>query len=332
MEQKENIRIEELLPRYCDGNVTMEERHWVEQWMAESEEHQKIVRQMYLINLSADTLSVMNRVQPEKALQKVNRRIRLSEAKLWLHRLEQAAAILFLPLLGLYWFFPRTAEKEVRWLTVQTNPGMTTQLTLPDGSHVSLNSESSISYPEVFTDQTRNVKLSGEAYFEVTKNPEQRFIVSTPHQAAIEVLGTSFNVEAFAQDSTIATTLVEGAVRFKYEGKEVSIQPGEKIVYNRLRNQYETFKTNGVSESSWKDGKLIFRNTPFNEALRMLEKRYYVQFKVSNPKYQQDAFTGTFTNQRLDRILEIFQISSHIKWRYIASQDKSEKKQTIEIY
>ena len=97
----------------------------------------------------------MNRVQPEKALQKVNRRIRLSEAKLWLHRLEQAAAILFLPLLGLYWFFPRTAEKEVRWLTVQTNPGMTTQLTLPDGSHVSLNSESSITYPEVFTDQTR---------------------------------------------------------------------------------------------------------------------------------------------------------------------------------
>ena len=78
MEQKENIRIEELLPRYCDGNVTMEERHWVEQWMAESEEHQKIVRQMYLINLSADTLSVMNRVQPEKALQKVNRRIRYS--------------------------------------------------------------------------------------------------------------------------------------------------------------------------------------------------------------------------------------------------------------
>lgn len=332
MEQKGNIRIEELLPRYCDGNVTTEERYLVEEWIAESEEHQKIVRQMYLINLSADTLSVMNRVQPEKALQKVNRRIRLSEAKLWLYRLEQAAAILFLPLLGLYWFFPRTTEKEVRWLTVQTNPGMTTQLTLPDGSHVSLNSESSISFPEVFIDQTRNVKLSGEAYFEVTKNPEQRFIVSTPHQATVEVLGTSFNVEAFAHDSTIATTLVEGAVRFKYEGKEVAIHPGEKIVYNRLRKQYETFKTNGVSESSWKDGKLIFSNTPFNEALHMLEKRYYVQFKVSNPKYQQDAFTGTFTNQRLDRILEIFQISSHIKWRYITSQDKSEKKQIIEIY
>ena len=69
------------------------------------------------------------------------------------------------------------------------------------------------------------MKLSGEAYFEVTKNPEQRFIVSTPYQAAIEVLGTSFNVEAFAQDSTIATTLVEGAVRFKYEGKEISLHP-----------------------------------------------------------------------------------------------------------
>ena len=332
MEQKGNIRIEELLPRYCDGNVTTEERYLVEEWIAESEEHQKIVRQMYLINLSADTLSVMNRVQPEKALQKVNRRILQSEAKLWLHRIERVAAILFLPLLGLYWFFPYTTEKEVRWLTVKTNPGMTTQLTLPDGSHVSLNSESSISYPEVFTDQTRNVTLSGEAYFEVTKNPEQRFIVSTPHQETVEVLGTSFNVEAFAHDSTIATTLVEGAVRFKYEGKEVAIHPGEKIVYNRLKKQYETFKTNGVPESSWKDGKLIFSNTPFNEALHMLEKRYYVQFKVSNPKYQQDAFTGTFTNQRLDRILEIFQISSHIKWRYITSQDKSEKKQIIEIY
>lgn len=332
MEKKEIYTIEELLPRYCDGDVTSEERLRVEKWMDESEEHRKIVRQIYMIHLTSDTISVMDRVHTDKALDKVNNRIRMQRMKVWLHYVEKVAAVLFLPLLGAYLFFPREAHKEARLLTVQTNPGMTTQVTLPDGSLVTLNSESSLTYPEFFDKDKRTVTLSGEAYFEVTKDPEHRFVVSAPHQTEVEVLGTSFNLEAFPQDSLISTTLQKGAVSFKYGEKNVRIKPGEKIIYNRIRNNYSKQNTSGEVEASWKDGKLIFHDTPFPEVLRMLEKRYNVSFVVTKKKILKDSFTGRFSNQRLDRVLEVFKVSSKIKWRYIDSKDQSVEKQKIEIY
>lgn len=84
-------------------------------------------------------------------------------------------------------------------------------------------------------------------------------MIEIPHNARGEVLGTSFNLEAFPNDSTISTTYLRG---FVY-GKEVKIKSGEKIVYNTVQNRHLTFNTTGESECSWKDGKLIFQDTPF---------------------------------------------------------------------
>ncbi len=108
---------------------------------------------------------------------------------------------------------------------------MTTTVDLPDGSKVYLNSESSLIYPSSFSGEKRNVQLKGEAFFEVQKDREHRFIVSGPCQTQIEVLGTSFNVEAFERDSFISTTLVEGKVRFAYQKNQklatVEMKPGQ---------------------------------------------------------------------------------------------------------
>ena len=90
--------------------------------------------------------------------------------------------------------------------------------------------------------------------------------------------------------------------------------------------------TTGESETAWKDGRIVFQDTPFQQALRMLEKRYNVEFVVSSSKYGKDSFTGSFTSQRLDRILEVFEISSKIKWRYIDEDKASNEKSRIEIY
>ena len=325
--------MEELLSRYCEGNVTDEEREKVEKWIGQSDEHYKMTRDIFLLYLASDTLDMAQRVDSEKAFHRVKARMRSRKLKIVWLQCQRIAAILFIPLLIAYLielFAP--SEDSMRMLEVRTNPGMTTRLTLPDGTQVCLNSESALIYPEKFEGKTRAVKLAGEAFFEVAKDARRRFVVETPHQAQVEVHGTKFNLEAFALDSVVVTTLLEGRVDFVSAWGNMPMKPGEKLVYHTHGNWMDKFLTDGEVESAWKDGRIVFHNTPFDEALRMLEKRYYVDFVVTNPEYEADSFTGTFTNQRLDRILEIFEISSGVRWRYVPRADKNEIKRKIEIY
>lgn len=153
----------------------------------------------------------------------------------WWEWAQRAAAILFIPLLTLFiWQNWKGDTGEVaEMMEVKTSPGMTTSLTLPDGTIVYLNSESSLSYPSRFNGDFRKVTLSGEAYFEVAKDPEKKFILSTTHQSQIEVLGTCFNVEAYEQNTEVITTLIEGKVDFMFEKdagvKHVFLSPREKL-------------------------------------------------------------------------------------------------------
>ena len=214
---------------------------------------------------------------------------------------------------------------------------MTTSLTLSDGTVVFLNSESRLTYPSHFNGDTRNVTLQGEAYFEVAKNPEKRFIVSTSHQSQIEVLGTHFNVEAYEDEPDVSTTLVEGQVCFHFSDKDyltkkVVMKPGQRLVYSSTNGDVQLYATSCLSETAWKDGKIIFNNTPLDAALRMLEKRFNVTFKLKNARLKTNAFTGTFTEQRLERILEYFKISSKIQWRYLESPDIRDERSIIEVY
>lgn len=107
--------------------------------------------------------------------------------------------------------------------------------------------------------------------------------------------------------------------------------PGQKVVYDSKKGTASLFETSGETETSWKDGKIIFDNTSLKDALRILEKRYNVVFIQKNPA-RKAAFTGTFTSQRLERILEYFKLSSNIHWRYVDGKDASQKKTHIEIY
>lgn len=331
-------QIEELLPRYCSGEATIEECRMVEEWIGQSEDNYRIVKQIYAIDQVMGTTRMELKVNTEKALASVNRKMSKERPQMaWFTWVQRVAAILFLPLLitlAIQNFAPRT--EIARMIEIKTNPGMTTTVDLPDGSKVYLNSESSLTYPSFFSEDERNVQLKGEAFFEVQKDPEHRFVVSGPHFTQIEVLGTSFNVEAFERDSFISTTLVEGKVRFAYQKNQqlatMEMKPGQKLMYNTISSQVKLIETTGEAEVAWKDGKIVFLATPLPEALRMLEKRFNVSFVLSNEHLRKEAFNGTFTNQRLERILEIFKISSNIKWRYMDTQNTTNEKTRIEIY
>ena len=342
MKELDNNRIEELLPRYCEGRLSEGERLEVEAWMDESEENKRVATQTFALYLAVDTVQVMKKVDTEKALLKVKGKMSDREVRriVWWEWAQRAAAILFIPLLTLFiWQNWKGDTGEVaEMMEVKTSPGMTTSLTLPDGTIVYLNSESSLSNPSRFNGDFRKVTLSGEAYFEVAKDPEKKFILSTTHQSQIEVLGTCFNVEAYEQNTEVITTLIEGKVDFMFEKdagvKHVFLSPREKLVYDSETDKVHLYKTSGKSELAWKDGEVVLDNTPMEEALWMLEKRYSVKFVIKNEKLKNSSFTGTFTNQRLEKILEYFKVSSKIRWQHI-NDDKDgsdRKKEIIEIY
>ena len=320
--------IELLLPRYCEGIATVEEQRLVKDWMKESEENRRIVKQMEILYLAADTVHVINNVNTEKALVKVKGKKTERRKVAWWEWAPLLATFLVEHYGG--------KDADVQMLEARTNPGMTTSVVLPDSTVVFLNSESSLRYPSSFKNsKERKVELKGEGYFEVTKDVEKHFIVSTVHRSQVEVLGTSFNIEAYEESPEVSTTLIKGKVNFSFqEGvrkKQIVLNPGQKVVYDSKKGTARLLETSGETETSWKDGKIIFDNTSLKDALRILEKRYNVVFIQKNPA-RKAAFTGTFTSQRLERILEYFKLSSNIHWKYVDGKDASQKKTHIEIY
>lgn len=339
MVERENR--EDLLLKYYEGSTTEEETVQVEDWMKATEENRTIARQVRNIALAADMAEIQPQLDVEEALESVHQKMMsgktINRYRLLTRGMQRAAAILFLPLL-LSWcllYFGRD-DRGTEMMEVKTNPGMIASVVLPDSTVVVLNSSSSLQYPSRFSGEKREVKLVGEAFFSVKKDADRKFVVNTLNGAEIKVYGTEFNVEAYEEDKKVQTTLVSGKVSFTCmeKGRKGSLmmQPGQKVVYDVEKQQVVLKKANVEVETSWKDGCLIFRDTPFEDILKSLSKRYNVQFIVKDERLKKNSFTGTFVRQRLERILERFRISSNIKFRFVENGDAEEEKQIIEVY
>ena len=335
----QNTHIDEaLLLRYLEGEVTLTERQEVETWLASSEENRKLAKQVYYLSFATKTVDTLKRTDAQTALKKVRGRMKEKQQRQLCQWTQRAAAFLAIPLLlsTLYLWFNVSGQDKVNFIEVRTNPGMITSVVLPDSSRVWLNSESYLKYPVRFARDERKVVLQGEGYFSVKKDARSRFIVETPHNTQIQVLGPEFNVEAYEKENEVNTTLVSGKVLFRYvtpsASRFLSLSPGEKITYDFAQGKAAISRASVFSDIAWKDGKIILYKTLLEEALHKLSKRFNVDFVLTNPALREYSFTGTFIHQRLDRILEHFKISSGIRFRYIETTDGTQEKSKIEIY
>ncbi|MGV3766827.1 MAG: FecR family protein [Chitinophagaceae bacterium] len=177
--------------------------------------------------------------------------------------------------------------------TVSTPRGRQFQLILPDGSKVWLNAESSIRYPIAFVGKSRKVSVSGEAYFEVVKNPRMPFLVDVNGAGEIEVFGTHFNVNAYSNENGIYTTLLEGSISFSTNEKQkrsVMLKPLQQAA---LVNVVDGKGANGISVIqnvdvekvvAWKNGVFNFNEVGFETAMRQLERWYDIQVRYPSGK------------------------------------------------
>jgi ferric-dicitrate binding protein FerR (iron transport regulator) len=161
--------------------------------------------------------------------------------------------------------------------TMSTPKGGQYQLTLQDGTKVWLNAASSITYPAVFVDRVRRVQVKGEAYFEVAKNKTKPFIVDVDGQSSVEVLGTSFNINAYSDEGGTKTTLLEGSVRVLGPGgNPVILQPGQQAVVEGGTGVSMRAGVDTEEVMAWKDGYFQFNGTSLSSVLRQLARWYDV--------------------------------------------------------
>jgi hypothetical protein len=184
--------------------------------------------------------------------------------------------------------------------------GKRSQITLADGTRVWLNSGSQFSYPAGFTEGSREVYLSGEAFFDVAKDQISPFHVIT-NEIKVTVKGTRFNVISYVNDPTVQTVLLSGKIeagRNKLFSGTVTLEPGERIVYNKQKDDISKDRVDVRLYSSWMDGYLMFEEEPLIEIFKKLE-RYYNKKILTEKLSGQITFSGKLDlADDLEKVLE----------------------------
>lgn len=308
---------QELLIKYIAGEATQAEKESV----AEAIENSDKIRQEFIrlrraydavVWMPADSIGV---VAPRHT------------KHIWLYA--AAIALLAICITGLYKINYPSAQMQI----VYVPEGDRTHITLADGTTVWVGGDSRLTFPNRFTDGKREVSIEGEAYFEVTKDQQHPFIVNTPHQAAIRVLGTKFNIKARPNGDKIVAILTEGSICFEsHHGKtlqETMLKPGNKLTYDVASGETQITAINSENELAWKDAKIVFDGYSLQEALDLLSDRYNVEFVLAPGLSTDDEFSGTFINQNLEQILHFIQATSNIGWRLLPP---IKNKKRIEVY
>ena len=188
------------------------------------------------------------------------------------------------------------------------------RLVLEDGTKVWLNSETELSYPSRLAGTKREVKLLGEAFFEVTPDKERPFYVKA-NGMDIRVLGTSFNVSAYQDSESTSTTLVEGSVAVSTaNGAERTITPSERLAYNKKSHQLSVEKVDTELYTSWINGVYIFKNMPLEEILEKLSRWYDFSVTYQDETLKHTRFSLTADRKTdIDKLLEVINYTSDVK-------------------
>ena len=175
--------------------------------------------------------------------------------------------------------------------TISIPRGGEYQLVLADGTKVWLNSETTLTYPVNFTGNTREVMLTGEAFFDVSTNAHVPFIVKTK-DAAVKVYGTQFNVMAYQDDKMHETTLVEGSVAVLYNNKEVMIEPGQQAQINAAGGGFTIREVDTQLYTDWKNGIFRFEEMTLKDVASKLSRWYNVDFYFANEEVKTRTISG----------------------------------------
>jgi ferric-dicitrate binding protein FerR (iron transport regulator) len=356
----------ELLKKYCSNCCTEEELSSVLAWFEESARTSGGKSLLFKIwedlpdedcNLKINFDLLLDRIhhevnlaQSKKLLEKADQNIiKFKRRENFMNILTRTAAILMLPVLsfGLYMSFKYQSAKygqasvNLAYNEVFSSVDAITKVTLPDGSNVWLNHNSSLKYPAMFHGNTRSVELIGEGYFEVVHNSKIPFIVKAG-EIQIKALGTTFNIMAYSDEDRIETSLIIGRVELQHpdpNGKLISLlkmKPTDLAIFQISNNEISTRTIDDDRYFSWKDGKLVFNKEPMGEAVKKLSRWFNVDIQVKDPELLDLTYTATFVHETLPQVMELIALVSPVSYsisdRQVISSGTFTKRKIILSY
>lgn len=304
----------ELLYRFFRNETSREEAFAVQEWAESSPEANE---EFFSERQFFDALTLLPELHVAKQVSPMRR---------WMRRAMQAAAILLAGITGAWLWHTAESRFTDSDNVITVAEGQRARLTLSDGTEVWLNSGSTLRYPTAFGNRQRTVELDGEGYFEVAHNERKPFVVQTL-KADVEVLGTKFNLDAYASESRFEAALFEGAIRlYETDGNaNVVLRPDQKALLTDNGFHIEPLGDRNVY--LWRDGIIYFRDASFGEIMEKFEKYFGVEIVVNNPQLRERNYTGKFRQiDGLDYALEVLNRDAS----FTVFHDKEHRRITIE--
>lgn len=343
----------DLVIRFLSDRITPEEKRKLEDWLGQSSDNHEYYKNMKETWEITTLLQDSSRFNSELAWQKTASKIKTGEKnndnkKMNVFFVLRIAAVFLLAfflggIASYYFIADSTRELAGNINEVETPLGSRSKVFLPDGTSVWLNAGSKISYSQNYNATDRQVKLQGEAYFDVETNPGKPFVVQTS-EMNVTAYGTQFNVKAYPNEPTITATLVEGNIKIKGNDNiskefEVVLKPNQTLTY--VKEKYADTKTEtGNKENkttqpskiqqkksivvdkdvktdlytSWKDDKWIIEGEKLDELVVKLERRFDVKFIYKSESLKKYTISGIIRKETLEQVLDILKLTAPLKY------------------
>lgn len=269
-----------------------------------------------LSKLIASTRSPRGRFSAAASYPQLERMLKAHSRRLVLARTFATAAAVALLCLSVW-----TAYLYMQPVAMQTVSTLaeTRTVNLPDGTSVTLNHYSTLTYPERFKTDNREVELNGEAYFEVSKDKKHPFIVQT-EAVDVRVLGTQFNVDAYRDSPDVRTTLLTGsvAVSNKSNSEHMILKPNEIAIYNKVEKKLtRKLLEDATDEISWRHGEFIFDDVPLRDIARELSNSFGTTIQITDSTLQNYRISARFCNgEDLETILSVLQDAGYFNYSH----------------
>ncbi len=320
-----------LIAKFLTDQLSEAEAAELEKWKLASRENLQEYNDFVAIWTQSGSLKMPEPIDQSKAQSTIRERAGIYPSrKRWINWAVQAAAVVILSLIfsGINNSLHRNnwnpifADKSSSqtFQEIKAAYGTQAKVELSDGTKVFLNSGSKLRFPQTFANQQqRKVVLEGEGYFEVAKNKEQPFVVEA-NKLNIRVLGTKFNVDAYADNSSVSIALIEGSVMLQgnagQQNKDLmQLSPNQVATLNAAdQSLSKSDVTDLYKYTAWINGRIVFYGDPIQTVVKKLEKWYNVDIVISDKKLEGYKFTGTFINEPLEQVLNILSMTSKMNY------------------
>jgi len=323
--------IYEIIAKALSEGLDEREAIELENWKLANQKNLKEYNDFVSIWTQSGSLKIKNAINEKIAFKIIRKKSGVFSSKTrWINWISQAAAVLVLSIIfsGIYSYLNKE-DNENKIADSSSMPvfqeikaayGTQAKVELADGTIVYLNSGSKLRFPQTFDNQEqRKVILDGEGYFSVAKNKQHPFVVET-NQMNIKVLGTTFNVDAYSDNSILKVALVDGSVELQQiiDGNTKDLM---KLVSNQIASlniSNKTLEKIDVTDlykyTAWINGRIVFYGDPIQTVVKKLGKWYNVEITISDKRLENYRFTGTFMDESLEQILSILSRTSPMSY------------------